>query len=113
VKKLLIIVPMVLFLVVFCISVKVFLIGEPVDGDQLWVETTEDGDSLQLTASVYGSAIALKGWKFRQEDGILYIRAGKVLVSPLFRNGTYQTTIETALLDEIYLGGRLIWQKGT
>ena len=110
-KKLLLIVPMVLFLLVLCASVKVFLIGDPVDGDQLWIETIEDGDSLQLTASVYGSAIALKGWKFRQEDGTLYIRARTVLVSPLFRNGTYQTAIETALLEEIYLGGRLIWQK--
>lgn len=79
------------------------------DGEQLAVFLQEEGNTVTLNIATPASAIALRGWKYRQEGSTLYISARKVLVSPLFRDGTYQTTIDTTLLSEIYLGGKLIW----
>lgn len=100
-----------LLLTALMIPVKLFLIGDPVDGAQLYVETAEEGHQLRVSAHTAASAIALRGWKYRQEDSTLYIRGRKVLVSPAFRSGSYETTIDTTLLSEIYLGGSLIWEK--
>ena len=98
-----------LLLLALAIPVKLFLIGEPVDGEQLGVLMQEEGTTLTLNIATPASAIALRGWKYHQDGSTLYIRARKVLVSPLFRDGTYQTTIDTTLLTQIYLGSKRIW----
>lgn len=108
-KKALLIIFSVVLLLALCIGARLFLIGEPVDGAQLAYTITEAGKELHLDVGTPASAIALRGWKFRQEGSSLYISCRKVLVSPFFSSGTYQTTIDAALLDEVYLGGKLIW----
>ena len=91
------------------IPLKLFLIGDPVDGAQVHYSITEDGDSLRLNVATSSSAIAFRSWKFHQEGSRLYISCRKVLVSPLFSSGTYDSTIDTLKLDQLYLGGKLIW----
>lgn len=99
----------VLLALVLCISAKLFLIGEPLEAAQVHCTVTEANGQLKLHVSTSASAIAFRGWKFRQEGNCLYIRARKVLVSPLFHSGVYETTITPDTLTEIYLGGDLIW----
>lgn len=110
-KRFLCIILILLILTVLIVPAKLFLIGDPVDGTQLYVETSEDGQNLRVYVHMVASAVALRGWKYRQDGSTLYIRARKVLVSPLFPSGSYETSMDTSLLSEIYLGGRLIWSK--
>lgn len=109
-KKVLCFALVILLLLVLGLPAKLFLIGEPVDGSQLIYSVTGENPSLVLNVCTSDSAMALHGWKYRQDGDALYISARKVLVSPLFPSGIYQTTIDTTLLAEIYLGGKLIWE---
>ena len=99
----------VLLVIALSVGLKLFIIGDPVDGGQVYYSITEDGDALHLNVATSSSAIAFRGWKFRQEGSQLYISCRKVLVSPFFSSGTYDTTIDTLKLDQVYLGGTLIW----
>lgn len=100
---------LIFLIVALCIAVKLFLIGEPVDGNQLIYSVTENEQSLVLNVCASDSAAALRGWKYRQDGNTLYISTRKVLVSPFFSSGIYQTTITPETVTEIYLSGKLIW----
>jgi len=111
-KKVLSITLAAVLLLSIAIPVKLFLIGDPLDAAQVHYTITEEGDALRFHVSTAASAIAFRGWNYRQEGNTLYIRARKVLVSPLFPSGVYTTTITPEVLTEIYFGGDLIWQAG-
>lgn len=100
-----------LLLLVLCAGAacKLYLIGEPIDGSLLGCHTETQDNHLKLYVSTPASAIALRGWKYRRVGDTLYISARKVLVSSLFSDGTYQTTLDISLISRIYLGGSLIW----
>lgn len=102
----------IVVLIVLCIALKLFIIGEPIDGTQLHVTVSEDGQRLELRVeSNRDSAMSFRGWRFKQDGGTLSISARKVQVSALFPDGTFQTTIDLEGVSEIYLGGKKIWPE--
>ena len=54
------------------------------------------------------SAVPLCGWKYKHDSDMLFISARKVPVSPLFDEGTYETSMELGLIENVFLGGELI-----
>lgn len=90
---------------------KFFVIGEPVDGEQIYFTISENGRELELQIDTVESAMALRGWKYRQDDGILYISARKVPVSLFYDEGRYKTTINTEMIETIILGNKTIWSN--
>lgn len=97
-------------LIISCIALKLFIIGEPVDGSQINWTVSDNGQVLELRVESNGeSAMAFRGWRFKQDGDTLSISARKVLVSALFSDSTYQTTIDLEGVAEIYLGGQKIW----
>lgn len=86
-----------------------FLIGEPVDGDQLVYTIDYDGQTMILDIHSPDSGIALRDWDYRLERRILYITARKVPVTPFFSSGSFHDEIAIGNTQEIYLGNRLIW----
>lgn len=54
------------------------------------------------------SGAALRGWKFNQDGGKLYIHARKAPASPLFGGGSYETSIDLGSMEEISFDGRVI-----
>ena len=64
---------------------------------KLWIENNRD------------SAMAFQRGRLKREGGTLSISARKVLVSALFSDGAFQTTIDLDGVTEIYLGGLKIW----
>lgn len=108
-KKMIMIITGVFLIICPGILTKLFLIGEPVASEQIYYITSADGRKLNLTVETFESAAALRGWKYRQDGSTLYISARKVLVSPFFREGRYETIINTEEIDQIILGGSTIW----
>ena len=90
---------------------KLYIIGEPVDNAQVYCSTVVDGQNLELRIESAESAVAFRGWKFEQAGNTLSITARKVLVSSLFNEGSYETTIDLEAIENIWLGGQLIWSK--
>ncbi len=90
---------------------KLFIIGKPVDGVQVVCVTSANGQSLDLQADTLESAMALRGWKQQQDGSTLYINARKVLVSPLFHEGHYETSIDLEMIETIILGSKVIWSE--
>ena len=101
----------IIILCILCILLKLFVIGEPIDGNQLAYNITQNNSTLELQVSAKEPAVALKGWKFKQEGNSLFISAKKVPVSFLFSNGQYQTSINIDGIENVYLGGRMIWNS--
>lgn len=108
-KKSIILIAGVLLAICLGVMAKLFIIGEPVDGGQILCAISENGPELELDVDAAESAVALRGWKYRRDGGTLYISARKVLVSPLFREGHYETSINKEKIDTIILGGKTIW----
>lgn len=109
-KKVLRTAAVVIVLLIVSIPVKLFFIGEPVDGASVHCSVSEEADgNLRLHVSTAASAIAFRGWKYHQEGNTLYISARKVLVSRLFPSGVYSTTIATDSVTQVYFGGKLLW----
>ncbi|MCD8255402.1 MAG: hypothetical protein LUC36_07685 [Oscillospiraceae bacterium] len=100
-----------LVVIILCILLKSFVIGEPIDGNQLAYNITQNNSILELQVSATESAAALRGWKFEQEGNNLFISAKKVLVSFLFSSGQYQTSIDIDGIETVYLGGQMIWNS--
>lgn len=100
-----------LVVIVLGIFLKIFVVGEPIDRAQVACEFTVNDQSLELKVMAVESAVALRGWKFTQEGSILHINARKVPVSPFFDNGTYETSINLSEIENITLGGQVIWSE--
>ena len=98
-------------MIILCILLDLFVIGEPIDGKQLAYNITQNNSTLELQVSAKEPAVALRGWKFEQEGNNVYISAKKVLVSFLFSSGQYQTSIDIDGIENVYLGGQMIWNS--
>ena len=108
-KKSFIAIICVLLLIVLGIFLKLFFIGEPVDGAQVHCTASVNNQSLELRVAAIESGVAIRGWKFEQEGGTMFISARKVLVSPLFDKEDYETIIDLEAIDNVVLGGQEIW----
>lgn len=111
VKKSLLIIMCVLTAVVLVICLNSFVIGEPIDEAQVNCTISEHTNNLELKVTAIESAVALKGWKMNQDGNTLYISARKVLASPLFNEGSYETSIDLEGIEQILFGGQVIWSK--
>lgn len=97
------------FLVILGFLTKLYIIGEPVDGAQLSCTTSVNGKTLELQVDSTESAMALRGIRVEQDGSTLRIRARKVLVSPLFFDGSFRTAIDLSGLKTVAIGGKIIW----
>lgn len=101
----------IIVIIVLCLLANLFVIGEPIDGKQLTYTVTVDNSTLKLQVVSEESAVALRGWKFKQDGNNLFISARKVPVSFLFSSGEYQTSINLDGIASVYLGGQMIWDN--
>lgn len=56
----------ILVLVSMGILLSLFVVGEPIDGKQLYCTTSLNGQTLKLRVEPVESGVALRGWKFRE-----------------------------------------------
>lgn len=108
-KKWIIVLTAVLLLITLGCGIKLFVIGEPVDGNTLSIDVEETDRQVNIDVHTPDSAMAISDISFRHEGTILYITVRKVLVSPLHDSGSNSIWIEKVDETEIYLGGKLIW----
>ncbi len=110
-KKRVVVIILILLAVCLGLIAKLFIIGEPVSGEQVYCTTYVNGQKLELQVDTIESSVALICWKYNQYDSTLYISARKVLVSPLFNEGHYKTYIDIEMIENIVLGGKTIWSR--
>lgn len=55
------------------------------------------------------SGIALRDWKIEKNGDTINIKVRKVLVSPIYNDGSYETKIDLEGINKVILGGRTIW----
>lgn len=99
---------------------KLFVIGTPLQAPPAVVTGAEvaageDGDVLRLSVMSAASANAYHGWNVKVENGIAFVCARDVLVSPLYSSGSGSVEVPLKGLQEVWLGGssgRLVWQDG-
>lgn len=98
-------------------ALKVFVIGTPLQAQDMAVLVNEvqDGNMLFLYLTSIGSGDAFYGWKQETVDGVTSIYARRVTVSPFCRIGNAQMYVPLEGVREVWLGGtsgRLLWQEG-
>lgn len=112
-KKVILSMLAVLLLSALFFGLKLFIIGEPVDGYTVYCDVSETDNQININIATPASAVAFTDRiRLHQEDTTLYITMYKVMVSRLFDDGTHRVWIEKNDLTDIYLGGKLIWSKG-
>ena len=88
---------------------KLFVIGEPTDGNTLAVQVEEGDGQITIYIKSTDSALAISNIQYRYEGTVMHLTVWKVLSSPPNRDGDkclyYQITDET----EIWAGGKRIW----
>ena len=91
-------------------ALKLFVIGTPVQHQSLTWELTEYSaeNTLFLHIETPESASAFHSWNIDVHDGFAFITARRVLVSPLFQNGSAQLELSLDGIETIYLAGKLI-----
>ena len=107
-NKVFIIVSIILIIVVGFVG-KAFVVGEPVSGDQLKFSTFIKYEKLELKVELVDSGIALRDWKIEKNGDTINIKVRKVLVSPIYNDGSYETKIDLEGINKVILGGRTIW----
>lgn len=110
-KRILLISVGVLLLGALGILANLFLIGEPVDGEQLICTVSPEGPNLCVKVETAESGMALRGWKQRQEGGSLSITARKVPVSAFFPEGSNTFVLGTESVDRVLVGGKVVWER--
>lgn len=110
-KRMLLILAGVLLLGALGILANLFLIGEPVDGEQLICTVSLEGPNLCVQVETAESGMALRGWKQRQEGKTLYLTARKVPVSAFFSEGSSTFVLGTESMDRVLVGGKVVWEK--
>ena len=88
--------------------ISVFFVGSPLDGNQVFSETSLEGQTLTLQISPAESAAGFRGWKQTVKDRPLYVDTRKVLASEFAHSGTYKTAVDVKDIDEMILGGKII-----
>lgn len=99
------------------IALKLFVIGTPLQAQDMAVLVNEvqDGNTLFLSLTSIGSGDAFYGWKQETVDGVTSIYARRVTVSPFCRTGNAQMYVSLDFVKEVWLGGtsgRLLWAGG-
>ena len=100
------------------IALKLFVIGTPLQAQDMAVIVNEvqDGENtLFLSLTSIGSGDAFYGWKQETVDGVTSIYARRVTVSPFCRVGDAQMYVPLDFVQEVWLGGtsgRLLWAGG-
>ena len=98
-----------LLIIALSVSVQVFLIGTPVDGNTTPIDVTEDDKVLYIHVMTMDSAAAYCGERRQQDGTTLYITLRKVLVSPIHDSGYQLIAVEKKDLTSIVVGGKQVW----
>ena len=99
---------LLLLILILTVPVKLFLIGQPVDGSTVNCDVRESENQVDVYVTTPESAVGFTEFRLHQEDTTLYIDFLKVLTSPLY-DGDRSIYIEKCDLTEIILGGEVIW----
>ena len=110
-QKWIIVIVIILLTISLSFGVQLFLIGEPVDGNAVFLDISEEDSVLYLYVMTADSAFSFCGESRHIADGVLHISLRKVLASPLHSSGMYIIPVETADLTEIYFCGKPVWSS--
>lgn len=99
-------------LAVVGIAAKLFILGEPASRAGMSWTVSQEGDALKVHVLTTDSAMALCRWSTDIEDGVVRIRAKKVLPSVLYRSGEYWGRISLSGVRQVWLAEQLLWEDG-
>lgn len=109
--------------VAVCLTLLVLLVGVLVKGFWIGTEATREGASwsaqwndesqvMSLRAYTNDTGTAYRNWTVTEQDGVIRITARRVGASPLCNDTSEWFTLELAEVEEVYLFGTLLWQRG-
>lgn len=94
-------------------AAKLFVLGEPASREGMSWTVREDDSALDLRVYTTWSGVAYCRWRAVEEgDGVVRLRASKVLPSPIYSSGDYRTRISLEGVREVWLANQLIYQDG-
>lgn len=94
-------------------AAKLFVLGEPASREGMSWTAREDDGALDLRVCTTWSGVAYCRWRTVEEgDGVVRLRASKVLPSPIYSSGDYRTRISLEGVREVWLANQLIYQDG-
>lgn len=94
-------------------AARLFVLGEPASREGMSWTVREGDGALDLRVYTTWSGVAYCRWRAVEEgDGVVRLRASKVLPSPIYSSGDYRTRISLEGVREVWLANQLIYQDG-
>lgn len=93
------------------VAANFYLIGEPIDGKQVYCTASVNGTNLNLQVETAEPGAALRGFAYKNDGSTLYISARKVPVSPLFPRGPYEISVDITRTEKVLFGNRAVWPE--
>ena len=110
-KKCIIIILVLVVLAAVFTGLKLFIIGEPADSNNLAVRVDEGDGQIAIYVLSTDSAMAISNLQYRYDGSTMHITVWKVLSSPFNCDGDICLYYEIIDETEVWLNGKLIWSK--
>ncbi len=94
------------------IGVRLFVTGDKLSGDSVYVRADVDGSHLSLTCACTDSLRAVSGIRFQEEDGVITATARAVLPSLLHRGDSRGEFDAAGPIREVRFNDRVLWANG-
>ncbi|MCR4791718.1 MAG: DUF4825 domain-containing protein [Lachnospiraceae bacterium] len=101
-----------LLLVAVVLAVRVFAVGTKSAHDWMAMNLNVADNELDFTAVPEGSGNAVAALYYTEEDGVVWLDARTVLVSPFHTGALNGQFTASEPIKEIRIGGRIIWSDG-
>ena len=101
-----------LLLVAVVLCMRIFLIGNADETQWDAANLQVEGTSVHFNAVPTGSASAIAGLTFTEEDGVVSVSARSVLASPLHPGSYHGEYAASGEIREVRAGDRIIWSEG-
>ena len=101
-----------LLLIALVLCMRVFLIGNSDERQWDAANLQIEGNNLSFEAVPTGSASAIAGLTFTEEDGVVSVKARSVLASPLYPGNCHGEYAASEEIREVRIGDRIIWSEG-
>ena len=108
-KKVILAVLLVLLLTFGFISLKVYVLGQPINDEALAVRVEEGDGQITLYMQTTDSAKAISNIQYRYEGTAMHLTVYGVLSSPLHSDGDKCLYYEILDETEVWVGNRLVW----
>ena len=102
----------ILLLTAAAFALRTFVIGSQSQTELVYGDANVEGNALTLRCAPLGSADAIGGMNFSEENGVVTVTTRTVLASPLHQGAAEETYTASEPIRQVIVNDRVVWDEG-